>query len=279
MLEILRSHLKEFGLQETAERSAVWAATRLFRTAFHKRDRPALGTFFEAGSPIYLAAMDLVDEYLSRIECNINRSQLWWEYEQFRAELEVRYKQKAQLYPPLSAVEDGSAFVLYSLVRINRPAVAVETGVANGHSSFFILKAMIANGSGTLHSIDIVNGVGTLLTGVERAFWHLHVLDSKNLRQSFTSLIYSLPPIDFFLQDSDHTYRWQQHELKTVWEKLKDDGIIVADDADSSYAFLDFCRSRESIPAFLVDRRKAFGLIFRERLPAACNRLLCKRSN
>jgi predicted O-methyltransferase YrrM len=267
MLEILQSHLKDFGFQETVERSTVWAITRLFPSAFHKRDRPALGTFFESGASIHLAPMDLLEEYPSRVDRNIDRNQLWWEYQQFRAELDLRYKEKTQRHPPRSAVEDGAAFVLYSLVRINLPAVAVETGVANGHSSFFILKAMIKNGFGRLHSIDIFDGVGTLLTGEERALWHLHVLDSENLKQSFTTLIDSLPTIDFFLQDSDHTYRWQYHELKTVWGKLGEAGIIAADDTDSSHAFLDFCQNYQAIPTYLIDRRKVFGLLVKACLP------------
>jgi predicted O-methyltransferase YrrM len=207
--------------------------------------------------------MDLLEEYVSNARSGTDPNQLWHEYEQLQMELQARYSQIAQFHPQISAIEDGTAFLIYSLIRINRPAVAVETGVANGHSSFFILKALIANGFGRLHSIDVAADVGALLSSMERTLWQLHVLTGTNLKQSFTSVINSLPEIAFFLQDSDHTYRWQTYELTTAWSKLEADGIVVADDVDSSYAFLDFCLRRELKPQFLLDKRKAFGLLFK----------------
>lgn len=41
------------------------------------------------------------------------------------------------------------------LVRILRPTVVIETGVANGISSAFILKALDKNNEGMLYSIDL----------------------------------------------------------------------------------------------------------------------------
>jgi predicted O-methyltransferase YrrM len=49
--------------------------------------------------------------------------------------------------------ESGTA--LYVLVRIFKPEVVVETGVANGVSSSFILKALDQNSRGKLYSIDL----------------------------------------------------------------------------------------------------------------------------
>ena len=43
---------------------------------------------------------------------------------------------------------------LYVLVRTEKPRVVVETGVCNGASTFAILAALEANGTGELHSID-----------------------------------------------------------------------------------------------------------------------------
>jgi len=44
---------------------------------------------------------------------------------------------------------------LYKLVRTLHPKIVVETGVANGISSSFILKALSENSSGRLYSIDL----------------------------------------------------------------------------------------------------------------------------
>ena len=46
---------------------------------------------------------------------------------------------------------------LYLLVRKYKPKVILETGVANGISTYFILKALHLNGSGKLISIDYPN--------------------------------------------------------------------------------------------------------------------------
>src|SRR2546430_693894 len=46
---------------------------------------------------------------------------------------------------------------LYVVVRATRPRVIVETGVASGLSSAHILRALAANGTGTLYSIDLPN--------------------------------------------------------------------------------------------------------------------------
>src|SRR2546430_3876122 len=46
---------------------------------------------------------------------------------------------------------------VYAVVRAMKPGVIVETGVASGLSSAHILRALAANGTGTLHSIDLPN--------------------------------------------------------------------------------------------------------------------------
>lgn len=43
-----------------------------------------------------------------------------------------------------------------------------------------------------------------------------------------------------FLHDSDHSYRWRMFEYTTVRDRLKSDGILLSDDVDVSYAFIDF---------------------------------------
>jgi len=47
--------------------------------------------------------------------------------------------------------------ILYVIVRLLKPEKVVETGVAAGVSSAFILEAMDDNGIGTLYSIDLPN--------------------------------------------------------------------------------------------------------------------------
>lgn len=44
---------------------------------------------------------------------------------------------------------------LYTIIRIRKPDIVVETGVAQGVSSTFILQALEDNGRGQLYSIDL----------------------------------------------------------------------------------------------------------------------------
>jgi len=47
--------------------------------------------------------------------------------------------------------------LLYYLIRVIKPAIVVETGVASGISSLFILQALNDNDYGHLYSIDLPN--------------------------------------------------------------------------------------------------------------------------
>src|SRR4029078_12987181 len=54
-----------------------------------------------------------------------------------------------------AADHERSSRLLYYCVRLRRPAVVVETGVFDGFSSAFILKALADNHHGRLCSIDV----------------------------------------------------------------------------------------------------------------------------
>jgi len=268
IFKAFRVNLREFGLRETAASSAVWITRRLLASAFHKKDCPSLAALFSPGLSVHFSATDFIRDHIWQEENEIPVNQLRTEYDQLCRQLEERYSTGAWTYPRSSAVEESSSFLLYGLIRLIRPLSVLETGVANGHSSFLIVRALLANGHGVLHSVDLDANAGGLLAESERKIWQLHVLDSLNLRESLRSVVNSLPGIDLFLHDSDHTYRWQTLELDLAYANLRPHGIVIADDADASYAFLDFCRRRGLRPAFLVEKRKAFGVAL-TRVPPA----------
>src|SRR5215217_5027776 len=58
-------------------------------------------------------------------------------------------------FSPRWAADSRFARLGYLLCRLISPSVVLETGVAYGVSSAFILKALEVNGSGTLHSVDL----------------------------------------------------------------------------------------------------------------------------
>ncbi len=136
------------------------------------------------------------------------------------------------------------ARLCYAAVRALRPARVVETGVAYGVTSAFILQAMEVNQCGELHSIDLPplapgaeEFVGFAIPGSLRTRWHLH---RGPARKILPRIVHQLDQIDIFIHDSLHTYRNMKFELLTVAPYLSNPSIVVADDIGSNRAFQEF---------------------------------------
>jgi len=213
-----------------------------------------------ASLAVHTSASDIVRTYMLGDQCADEVANLLAGYQELETELNNRYCGLSK-YPRYYALEHGSSFLLYALVRTARPMIVLETGVGDGKSTYFILSALLANGGGTLHSVDIGSDVAGLLRPREKENWKLHVLDPLSLKESFEAILRGLPPVDLFLHDSDHTYQWQSYELHAISGRLAERAMLAIDDVDSSYAFLDFCKEQRKKPILLIDRRKVFGLI------------------
>lgn len=153
----------------------------------------------------------------------------------------------------------GAAYlqVCYALVRLARPQVAVETGVAHGYSSAVILQALADNNqSGHLYSIDlppfrpgVTPFVGGAVPDRLRAQWEL-ILGPD--RQMLPPLLERLPPVDFFHYDSDKSYEGMLHTLKRAWPYLRPGAWLMMDDIHSNDAFLDFAETVSLPPVILA---------------------------
>ncbi|HOW28321.1 MAG TPA: class I SAM-dependent methyltransferase [Elusimicrobiota bacterium] len=129
--------------------------------------------------------------------------------------------------------------LLYTIVRRLAPETVVETGVANGASSTFILSALERNGTGRLHSIDqpvAEDGLtflppgkapGWLVPDSLRARWTLTLGDTH---RELPPLLERLTPIDLFLHDSDHSYETMRFEYTAAWRALRPGGWLISDD-------------------------------------------------
>ena len=164
------------------------------------------------------------------------------------------------IYPDEWKVGTRSSYILYYLVRLRKPKIFVETGVANGVSSYFILNAMKYNNIGKLVSIDINKNVGVLLNENEKERWELFLL-GRNSMKAFIERIDGLR-MDMFMHDSNHRYKWQMFEYSNILKRLEGDFIFLSDDIDSSYAFMDFCKLNRFNPLILIDEKKLFGLLY-----------------
>lgn len=170
------------------------------------------------------------------------------------AELERRTAEHALLFPQRFAVERESARFLYLLTRTIRPELMVETGVANGASTFLVLTAMEENGVGRLVSTDITADVGSLLTEAERASgrWDLRVIAPDG----FPAVASAVGAVDVFLHDSDHSYANVHGEVTAIWQHVRPGGFVIADDGELSFGMVDAVAGAKAEVLGLFDRRK-----------------------
>ena len=252
-----RTLLAEYGLKETLRMTAPFVGSRVARV-FRRVSQPSLGDLDNSGRT-FLSPEEVLPE-VGALPGSAIGEEIGDEVKDLEREAEARAN-RPMAYEPNWALERNSARLLYMLVRLNRPQVLLESGVANGYSTFFLTRAIERNGVGHLHSVDVSSDVAHLLDERERKNWTLHVLDRRHLVASWKSVLARLGRIDLFLHDSDHTYRWQMCELKTVHPLLNDEGLLICDDADSSFALIDFARAQGKEPLFLIDRRKVLGVL------------------
>jgi hypothetical protein len=250
-------HLLDHGPAATAVsilgKLVATAGDPLLRPSLH----PTLRGLFEAADATFTQAALAADRIIGPGAA----TPVIDEYNEARQLLREAYSRAALTYPTDWSVGEDTAFLLFTLVRRLRPARILETGVANGHSTFLLVDALRRNGTGTLTSIDVDPGAGSLLAEVDKSRWDFRILRGPGYRGAFEDIVTDLPGIDLFLHDSDHRYRWQRLELDTVYARTGGNALFACDDADSSYAFLDFCAAHRSRPVLLVEPRKVLGVV------------------
>lgn len=157
----------------------------------------------------------------------------------------------------------------YVASRCVRPGAVVETGVGYGVTSAFMLRALQENGGGTLHSVDLPplergadDHAGALVPEGLRSRWTLHRGMSRKL---LPALLAELGAIDLFVHDSLHTYDNMRFEFAEAWLRLREGGIVLADDIQGNAAFAELReRSPRAWGAFRQAEKPAlFGIAVR----------------
>jgi len=136
----------------------------------------------------------------------------------------------------------------YAAVRALRPDCIVETGVANGVSSSYLLLALQKNKRGHLHSIGLGDrafllvgrDLGWLVPEWLRATWQVHLGDARDI---LPRLLNRLGKIGVFIHDSLHTYDHMMWEFETAYPHLLSGGLLISDDASWNNSFYDFARN------------------------------------
>jgi Methyltransferase domain len=181
---------------------------------------------------------------------------------------------------------DGDAALvraIWCLVRHLGAQRVVETGVAHGVTSRFILEALEENGSGHLWSIDHPplerewhQQIGIAVDGRFPERW---TYISGSSRRRLPRLISQIGEIDLFVHDSLHSEHNVRFEVDQAWRALRPGGAIVVDDIDANCGFHSFTKAFSGHRSIICeaepvhsDKRRfndkgLFGIILK--LPAA----------
>lgn len=181
------------------------------------------------------------------------------EFNDILRELESRIKIAGPTYPIEFGLGRESLFALYSIIRKSKPLKVLETGVANGSSTFVILKALETNHKGTLSSIDVNSNVANCLNDEDKHRWDFFLLEEAN-RTCLERIMSVVGNIELFIHDSNHNYYWQMMEYELSYQLLDRNGLMFSDDVDHSYAFFDFVRRNDLSASIIFDRSKFTGI-------------------
>lgn len=251
---------REHGRKALVEEARIRIGASVTGSASRSVGRPSLRELSLCSKLINTSPAPLLQVFLDE-GGDARLSELCDEYGALEKELVKRQRSYSPAYPAEYRIGMGGALLLYALVRLTKPTTVLETGVADGYSSFFILHALSNNGSGQLISCDTSSSCGAILSSEEKREWCLETLDSAHTRAAFLAVVARAPRIDLFIHDSDHSYRWQTFELESIVRHLDQHGMIVCDDADASYAFVDFATRIGVPPLMLVEDRKVVGVL------------------
>ena len=160
----------------------------------------------------------------------------------------------------------GDSRLLYFLARLTRPTVAVETGVAAGHSTAALLMALRANSSGHLWSSDFPyfrlhdpeRYVGVLVEEHLRERWTLFLDgDRKNLPR----IAASVPHIDLLHYDSDKSSPGRARALKSLASRMTAKTVVVMDDIQDNLFFRTYAERQVRRWRVFASANKFVGLV------------------
>jgi predicted O-methyltransferase YrrM len=135
----------------------------------------------------------------------------------------------------------------YSLVRITKPRLVIESGVHDGLGSSVLLSALQRNTTegkpGRLIGIDHDSRAAWLIPA---RLLHLFTLVSEDSLRALES-IERTQTMDLFIHDSDHRFAHELAEYQIVDAGLSDRAILLSDNAHTSTALKQFSDQRDRV--------------------------------
>ena len=136
--------------------------------------------------------------------------------------LRLRARKFMSLRPQMDDVESE---ITYLLVREFRPEVIVEISPSAGWSSSWLLHALKDNGSGMLHSFDVIDDSMRLLPSeLTHGRWEFILGDVRQM-------LGKLPEcVDYLFMDADHSSAFAQWYIEEVLPRVRSGGIVSVHD-------------------------------------------------
>lgn len=172
-------------------------------------------------------------------------------------------------------ISDAEGRILYAAVRALRPAHVIETGVAEGVSTSYIGAALVDNGCGILHSLELPpdrmsddqaledgsvyswqrQGVAFLvpdeIRSVLGARWDIRLGD---VRETLPKLLAELPSVGLFFHDDLHVPTHMLWEYELLWPRISSGGLLLSDDANAGW--VRFAERHLPVPDGLINYRR-----------------------
>ena|SRR5690348_8578786 len=185
-------------------------------------------------------------------------SEFWSLWCELLAELDGKgIRLGPQTFGSWNDADAGISRAIWCLVRHLKPSVVIETGVAHGVTSRFILAALNKNEKGHLWSIDLppIEGhwrkqVGVAVGECSKDRW-TYIAGSSRLR--LPRLLQDVRQVDLFIHDSLHSERNVRFELDRTSAVLAPHGAMVVDDIDANWGFNSFAKTFSDYDTFVCD--------------------------
>ena len=217
---------------------------------------------------------DSIEEFFKKIFPKENLNQTKLKKLESHVELSLKklkkekYPSKKKPYPTDYSINSDSRKFLYYLCRILKPKNVIETGVAYGISSSYILQALEDNEFGNLYSIDSIfrpwqtkEMIGSIIPKELRVRWQLVIGKST---EKLENILMKISDLDIFIHDSSHTYENMMFEFNMIIKNIKKNGMIISDDVINNDAFYDFTISNNVKKYIIkVEGNQGLGIIIK----------------
>jgi hypothetical protein len=187
------------------------------------------------------------------------------DYQKYNQDFESRLKtERKSFFGSVYDLGPKTRYLVFSIIRLMKPGVVVETGVAAGASSNTFLAALTLNEMGRLESIDITKKVGELVDPAYEQRWTVHILGKIWKKYSFERIIKSLGDCEIFIHDSDHSPQWQIFEFRVACESMRSTNLLVFDDVTPE--LIDFVKTHHpNFEIYFIREDRKYSAVFLRR--------------